>query len=323
MEESVLLDPHAGRCVTLSRRTQFSAAHLYKQKKFSEPENRETFGACFTEHGHGHNFVLEAFYVGRIQSDTGIVANLSDVDRALRECVAPMEHRHLNFEIPFFADLIPTTENVARFCFERLLAAPFRDMVLERVRLYECEDIWSDWLDPEASLGRAVDLDLKRALSLSLGREQLPTSGDGLWSIEQTVFAQHSLNRPDLNTDENERLYGACYRHHGHDYRARATFRGGFDAHTGLFVDRERATDAFEREIIRPFQGRNLNKMMANTSCEALACEWFDRLSRALEGTPLAGKLDEVSIQETRKNWFARSRRFLDADKKAIGAQGA
>jgi 6-pyruvoyltetrahydropterin/6-carboxytetrahydropterin synthase len=49
--------------------------------------------------------------------------NLTDLDRVLKEEVdRPLDHRHLNAEIPEFAKTVPTAENLARWIWDRLAA---------------------------------------------------------------------------------------------------------------------------------------------------------------------------------------------------------
>jgi 6-pyruvoyltetrahydropterin/6-carboxytetrahydropterin synthase len=129
----------------LSRRITFSAAHRYYQKKFSEAENKKVFGRCYTEHGHGHNYVLEMTVGGKVDPLSGMVINLTDVDLILKEVTDPMDHHHLNFDMAEFAELVPTTENIARHCFDEIKKRLPSSVKLIRVRLFEAENLWADY----------------------------------------------------------------------------------------------------------------------------------------------------------------------------------
>jgi 6-pyruvoyltetrahydropterin/6-carboxytetrahydropterin synthase len=129
----------------LSRRITFSAAHRYFQKKFSEAENKEIFGKCYNEHGHGHNYVLEMTVGGKVDGLTGMVINLVDVDKILVEVTEPLDHHHLNKDVPEFAEVVPTTENIAKYCFEKIKVLLPSDVKLEKVRLYEADNLWVDY----------------------------------------------------------------------------------------------------------------------------------------------------------------------------------
>jgi 6-pyruvoyltetrahydropterin/6-carboxytetrahydropterin synthase len=57
------------------------------------------------------------------------------------------DHRHLNLEVPEFANSIPTTENIAIAIWNRL-AAPVTaagGAALSRIRVYETDDIFAEY----------------------------------------------------------------------------------------------------------------------------------------------------------------------------------
>lgn len=141
---------HSGSLTRMARKVGFSCAHLYNQAKFPEAENRRVFGRCYTEHGHGHDYVLEAFFEGPIDPATGMLANLLDVDSVLKEVTDPLDHRHLNFDIPYFKTRIPTTEVIAQYCFREIAprlktAFPGVPLRLYKVRLYEMDDLYVEY----------------------------------------------------------------------------------------------------------------------------------------------------------------------------------
>ncbi len=97
----------------LSRRYRFSASHRLHAESLSDEANRETFGKCNNPHGHGHNYVVQATFSGEIDRETGMVANLAELDRFAQEKVlARFDHTNLN-TLGLFTDEVPTTENLA------------------------------------------------------------------------------------------------------------------------------------------------------------------------------------------------------------------
>jgi 6-pyruvoyltetrahydropterin/6-carboxytetrahydropterin synthase len=97
----------------LSRRYHFSASHRLHVDSLSDAENRETFGKCNNPHGHGHNYVVQVTYSGAVDPETGMVANLADLDAFAREQVlARFDHTNLN-TLADFQKMVPTTENFA------------------------------------------------------------------------------------------------------------------------------------------------------------------------------------------------------------------
>ena len=127
------------RCIT------FSSAHRYYQKKFTDAQNKKIFGRCFTEHGHGHNYVLEVALGGDINPETGMVINLVEVDQILKQVTDPMDHHHLNFDLPYFKEIVPTTENIAKYCYDEMLKLLPQGVKIVRARLYEAENLWADY----------------------------------------------------------------------------------------------------------------------------------------------------------------------------------
>jgi 6-pyruvoyltetrahydropterin/6-carboxytetrahydropterin synthase len=71
-----------------------------------------------------------------VDKDTGMVANLADLDAFVeREVVEPFDHKYLNEEIEEFRAHVPTTENICIEIFHRL--SRFPRARLERVRVEE------------------------------------------------------------------------------------------------------------------------------------------------------------------------------------------
>jgi 6-pyruvoyltetrahydropterin/6-carboxytetrahydropterin synthase len=130
--------------VTICRKVKFSSGHRYFQPDLTDEENREVYGTSYSEHGHGHNYVLEAYVEGPIDPKTGMVINLKDLDAVLKEVTSPLDHHHLNFDVAHFRQVVPTTENIAAYCFTEIDKRLERRFRLRKVRLYEGSDLWAD-----------------------------------------------------------------------------------------------------------------------------------------------------------------------------------
>jgi 6-pyruvoyltetrahydropterin/6-carboxytetrahydropterin synthase len=73
---------------------------------------------------------------GPVDSETGMIANLGDLDPFVqREVIEPFDQKFLNEEVAEFRAQVATTENVAREIFRRLKSFPLTR--LERVRIEE------------------------------------------------------------------------------------------------------------------------------------------------------------------------------------------
>jgi 6-pyruvoyltetrahydropterin/6-carboxytetrahydropterin synthase len=137
--------------VTITRKIEFAASHLYHNPAFSAEENRRVFGKCNNPHGHGHNYTLEVTIAGEPDPQTGMVLDLADLKDLLeREVMRRMDHRFLNHEVAELKGLIPTCENIAIVIW-KLLQPKILQGRLHRVRLYESPDLFADYYGEEAS----------------------------------------------------------------------------------------------------------------------------------------------------------------------------
>ena len=127
--------------VYLTRRETFSAAHRLWSDELSEAENRELFGPCAYDHGHGHNYVLEVTLRGAVDLKTGILVNLKEIRDVIHELVVDgIDHRHLNHDAPLTRGINPTAENLV-VLFWTVLHQHYNDTLYE-VRLRETEKNW-------------------------------------------------------------------------------------------------------------------------------------------------------------------------------------
>jgi len=136
--------------IFLTRRATFSASHYYWNPAWTAEKNEQVFGRCSNRHGHGHNYALEITVAGEPDPVTGFVVDLKWLKDAIeREVLQAYDHRHLNLEVPEFADgkLIPTTENIAISVWKRLepTIAEAGGARLSCVRVYETPEIFAEY----------------------------------------------------------------------------------------------------------------------------------------------------------------------------------
>lgn len=103
---------------TLRVRVRFEAAHHLTSYKGSP------------EAVHGHSWVAEAVLTAPELDGEGMAWDFVEIQGALRELAAKLDHRHINTVPPFDA-VSPTTERIAAWFFEglaaRLPAAPLTE----------------------------------------------------------------------------------------------------------------------------------------------------------------------------------------------------
>ena len=84
------------------------------KKEWSDEKNLEVFGKCSHPNYHGHNYVLEVWVEGEIDTETGFVIDLKILKQIiLAEISERFDHRNLNLDCVEFKNLNPTTENIA------------------------------------------------------------------------------------------------------------------------------------------------------------------------------------------------------------------
>ena len=123
----------------LTIRTHFAAAHRLARPELSQEENEQIYGKCARPHGHGHNYLVDITVRGAIDPRTGMVCDLSARQRLVDDLVVePFDHTFLNKDVPFFAECVPTAENIALHISDRL-SSPIKAIGarLHKVRLQE------------------------------------------------------------------------------------------------------------------------------------------------------------------------------------------
>ena len=92
----------------LTIREEFASAHALRHYQ----------GKC--ESMHGHNYAVEMVVEGRtLTPDTELVVDFTLLKKELREELALIDHQNLN-ELPPFDTLNPSSENLARYLYQKL-----------------------------------------------------------------------------------------------------------------------------------------------------------------------------------------------------------
>jgi len=98
----------------ISKKVEFSAAHICRSEQLSDEENERIYGAAANPLGHGHNYVVEVAVEGEPDPVTGMILDLKRLKDLLEEKVLEVyDHRLLNREVPPFDHVVPTVENIA------------------------------------------------------------------------------------------------------------------------------------------------------------------------------------------------------------------
>jgi 6-pyruvoyltetrahydropterin/6-carboxytetrahydropterin synthase len=107
--------------ITICRKSHFNSAHKLYNKTWSKEKNLKVFGKCSYENFHGHNYELIVKLYGEINKDTGMLMDLSDLKKIIKnEVEEKLDHKNLNLDIDYFKDKITSTENLAIYIWNRL-----------------------------------------------------------------------------------------------------------------------------------------------------------------------------------------------------------
>jgi 6-pyruvoyltetrahydropterin/6-carboxytetrahydropterin synthase len=126
--------------VYITRIEKFSASHRLYNPNLSEEENFNIYGKCANKNGHGHNYTLEITLKGEIDPKTGYLFDLSLLKKIIKQhIIDKVDHKHLNYDVDFLQNIIPTTENLA-VAFWQILSQHLPKNLLYSVKVYETEN---------------------------------------------------------------------------------------------------------------------------------------------------------------------------------------
>ncbi|NWZ02145.1 PTPS synthase, partial [Loxia curvirostra] len=136
------MSPRSARLARLSRSVTFSACHRLHSKSLSDEENLQLFGKCNNPNGHGHNYKggkLISILAPGIDPVSGMVMNLTDLKEYMQAAIMePLDHKNLDKDVPYFSEVVSTTENVAVFIWDSLQKL-LPQGILYKVEVHETE----------------------------------------------------------------------------------------------------------------------------------------------------------------------------------------
>ena len=125
--------------VSVFRKEHFNAAHRLFNPDWTDEKNHEVFGLCNNPNFHGHNYELIVQISGTIDPETGYVIDMKYVSDVVQsEVIKKFDHKNLNLDVPEFARLNPSAENIAVVIYQKLRKV-FKPELDLKIRLYETE----------------------------------------------------------------------------------------------------------------------------------------------------------------------------------------
>ncbi|TAH24315.1 MAG: 6-carboxytetrahydropterin synthase [Cytophagales bacterium] len=125
--------------IAVYRKEHFNAAHRLYRPDWSNEQNELVFGKCNNHNFHGHNYELIIKLVGKINPDTGYMIDLKVLSDIIKEHILKkFDHKNLNLDVPEFAQLNPTAENIAIVIYN-ILRQQLPAQYKLQIKLYETE----------------------------------------------------------------------------------------------------------------------------------------------------------------------------------------
>ncbi len=239
----------------------------------------------------GHDYLCELTVGGQIDSRTGMVINIKDVDAVLKaQVVGPLDGKLLDRDVPQFRDAPPTPEMLVQWLWERCRDALPPEGRLARLTLWPHVTFWAE-LSVIAHEGHLPMLTVTRAYDFS---------------------ASHRLHSAHLSDAENADIFGKCNwaNGHGHNYEVEVTLAGDADPRTGQLFPIQTLDHIVDEEVLKPYDHKHLNYDTPefrdlNPTSENLTRVVWEKLAQRLAKCETGGaRLYKVAVRETARNYF-------------------
>ena len=260
----------------MTRRMAFSAAVAdWNEDRTLEP--------------HGHNYLLDVGVAGEIEPTTGMLINIKELDRIVRdEAVSHLDRKFLNQSVAEWRSRAVTPEIMAEWIAAKVAPQLPKTITLASVRLEESPERFAEW--------RSADAPTRH-------REQ------GMLLTHVYEFsASHRLDSPHLTPEANRELFGKCNydNGHGHNYLLEVTVSGPVDANSGRVLDPDCLDEMVNREVVARYDHRHFNFDIPEfqgliPSAEVITRVIWDRLR---DHIPTPARLARVVVRETARNIF-------------------
>lgn len=108
--------------------------------KFTDDENESIYGKCNNFNGHGHNYKVEVTVRDAVSPDLGMAMNIAELKEYMNDAIMKqLDHKNLDKDVPYFADKVSTTENLAIYIYNELLKRLPNPDILYEVKVFETD----------------------------------------------------------------------------------------------------------------------------------------------------------------------------------------
>jgi len=116
----------------------------------------------------------------------------------------------------------------------------------------------------------------------------------------------HKLNNNNLSNEDNNKLFGKCYKLHGHNYELFVTVTGTVSKISGFVIDIKDLKQIIHNKVINKLDHNYINDVdfMHNkiATTENLCLSIWSELEEPIR--QLGGQLYKIKIMETENNYF-------------------
>ncbi|MCW3095119.1 MAG: putative 6-pyruvoyl tetrahydropterin synthase [Chthonomonadaceae bacterium] len=275
--------------LAMTRRVLFSAAHADWLTGESASENEARFGPHASPEPYGNNYYLDVTVEGEIDPQTGIIVNIKDIDRIVREnVILNLDRKFLNRAVAYFWNRPVTPETLLGYVRAQLKDAMPPEAKLTALRIEETSECFAEWQASEP--------------------DETKERGEMLVTRVYEFAASHRLHSKHLSDEANRDLFGKCnYVHgHGHNYVVEVTVTGPIDARSGRVCDEAALDESVHREVIDRYDHRHFNHDIPEfadliPSTELVTKMIWERLQAHI---PAPARLYRVVVRETARNIF-------------------
>jgi len=127
------------------RQEQFCATHRLHNPNWDDEKNARVFGKCNNPDYHGHNYKLTVKITGEIDPETGYVFDAKQLKMLIEKNVIDRyDHKNLYTDVDDFANMNPTSENIAKTIYANLRKEIDTRFELQ-IQLHETDKIWVEY----------------------------------------------------------------------------------------------------------------------------------------------------------------------------------
>ncbi|MEM9418065.1 MAG: 6-carboxytetrahydropterin synthase [Planctomycetota bacterium] len=117
---ALVIEKHAMNTILIKQQYEFSAAHRLHVSEFDDEQNRQTFGKCNNPAGHGHNYRVEVVVGAPIDAQGQTISPAALDAMVDQHVIEKLDHKHLNVDVPEFAEQNPSVENIVQVVWDYL-----------------------------------------------------------------------------------------------------------------------------------------------------------------------------------------------------------